>query len=151
MGRGPAVTEVQGSVPGAVALIGFAVAAALFGALAAWVVVAIGGYLAQATSCPPGDGTSVTWPGSTVMPPGPTAARPVPVHSNLLVPNEAELSASAARSRSRGGRAVRPGSVRAAEDAFVVPVRERVVEHRGPDGEISHADEKRGVSEVERE
>jgi hypothetical protein len=42
-GCGPAVTEVQGSVPGAVALIGFAVAAALLGALAAWVVVAIGG------------------------------------------------------------------------------------------------------------
>jgi hypothetical protein len=54
-GRGPAVTEVQGAVPGAVALIGFAVvaavttdrlplAAALFAALATWVAAAIAGY-----------------------------------------------------------------------------------------------------------
>ncbi len=59
-GRGAAVTETQGAVPGAVALIGFAVvgavslaklplAAALLGALATWIVVAIGGYLVQAT------------------------------------------------------------------------------------------------------
>jgi Protein of unknown function (DUF3147) len=62
-GRGPAVTEVQGAVLGAVALIGFAVvaaastarlplAAALPGALAAWAAAAIGGYLAQAAVLP---------------------------------------------------------------------------------------------------
>lgn len=62
-GRGPAVTEVQGSVIGAVALIGFALvaaastgriplAAALLAALATWVAVAIGGYLAQAARLP---------------------------------------------------------------------------------------------------
>ena len=62
-GRGPAATEVQGAVPGAVALTGFAVvaaastaklplAAALLCALAAWVLVAIGGYLAQAAILP---------------------------------------------------------------------------------------------------
>jgi hypothetical protein len=54
-GRGPAVTEAEGSVPGAVALIGFALvtaatteriplAGALFSALATWVAVAIAGY-----------------------------------------------------------------------------------------------------------
>jgi hypothetical protein len=58
-GRGPAVTEVQGSVPGAVALIGFAVVAAattaqlplagaLLSALGTWIIAAIGGYLLQA-------------------------------------------------------------------------------------------------------
>jgi hypothetical protein len=58
-GRGPAVTEVQGSVPGAVALIGFAVVAAtttariplagaLFAALATWVAAAIAGYFVLA-------------------------------------------------------------------------------------------------------
>ncbi|HEX8005912.1 MAG TPA: hypothetical protein VF482_05720, partial [Trebonia sp.] len=62
-GRGAAVTEVQGSGPGAVALIGFAVVAAtstarlplavaLLCALATWVAAAIGGYLAQATILP---------------------------------------------------------------------------------------------------
>jgi hypothetical protein len=62
-GRRAAVTEVQGSVPGAVALIGFAVVAAtstarlplavaLLCALATWVAAAIGGYLAQATILP---------------------------------------------------------------------------------------------------
>jgi hypothetical protein len=62
-GRGPAVTEVQGAVLGAIALIGFAVvaavtttklplAAALLGALATWVVAAIGGYLVQAAVLP---------------------------------------------------------------------------------------------------
>jgi len=62
-GRGPAVTEVQGAVLGAVALIGFAVvaaasmarlplAAALVGALAAWAAAAIGGYMAQAAVLP---------------------------------------------------------------------------------------------------
>lgn len=62
-GRGPAVTEVQGAVLGAVALIGFAVVAAasmarlplaavLLGALAAWAAAAIGGYLAQAAVLP---------------------------------------------------------------------------------------------------
>jgi hypothetical protein len=62
-GRGPAVTEVQGAVLGAVALIGFAVvaaasmarlplAAALLGALAAWAAAAIGGYMAQAAVLP---------------------------------------------------------------------------------------------------
>ena len=62
-GRGPAVTEVRGAVPGAVALIGFALvtaastaklplAVALLGALATWVVVAIGGYLVQAAVLP---------------------------------------------------------------------------------------------------
>lgn len=62
-GRGPAVTEVKGAVPGTLALAGFAVvaaatlttlplAAALPSALATWVVVAIGGYLAQATVLP---------------------------------------------------------------------------------------------------
>jgi Protein of unknown function (DUF3147) len=62
-GRGPAVTEVKGAVPGAIALTGFAVvaaatltrlplAAALPAALAAWVAVGIGGYLAQATVLP---------------------------------------------------------------------------------------------------
>src|SRR5271167_4629913 len=56
---------------------------------------------------------------------------------------------SAVRSRSRGGRAVRPRSGCAAEDVVVAPVRERVVEHRRPDSEISQADEKPGVSEVE--
>jgi Protein of unknown function (DUF3147) len=56
-GRGPAVTEVQGAVPGAVALTGFALvaagsmtklplAAALLLPLVTWVVAAIGGYLA---------------------------------------------------------------------------------------------------------
>jgi hypothetical protein len=61
--RGAAVTEVQGSVPGAVALIGFAVVAAastarlplagaLLCALATWVAAAIGGYLAQAAALP---------------------------------------------------------------------------------------------------
>ena len=58
-GRGPAVTEVQGSVPGAIALIGFALVAtvstaklrlagALLLALATWVAAAIVGYLVQA-------------------------------------------------------------------------------------------------------
>jgi hypothetical protein len=62
-GRGPAVTEVQGSVIGAVALIGFALVAAastgkiplgaaLLAALATWVAVAVGGYLAQAALLP---------------------------------------------------------------------------------------------------
>ena len=62
-GRGPAVTEVQGAVPGALALIGFALvaaasiaalplAAALIAALATWVVAAIGGYLAQSVLLP---------------------------------------------------------------------------------------------------
>jgi Protein of unknown function (DUF3147) len=62
-GRRPAVTEVQGAVLGAVALVGFAVvaaasmarlplAAALLGALAAWAAVAIGGYLTQAAVLP---------------------------------------------------------------------------------------------------
>lgn len=57
------MTEVQGAVPGAVALTGFAVvaaastaklplAAALLCALAAWVLVAIGGYLAEAAILP---------------------------------------------------------------------------------------------------
>jgi hypothetical protein len=62
-GRGPAVTEVKGAVPGTIALTAFAVvaaatltrlplAAALPAALAAWVAVGIGGYLAQATVLP---------------------------------------------------------------------------------------------------
>jgi uncharacterized membrane protein (GlpM family) len=62
-GRRPAVTEVRGAVPGAIALIAFAVVAAastarlplavaLLGALAAWVAVAVGGYLVQATVFP---------------------------------------------------------------------------------------------------
>jgi hypothetical protein len=62
-GRKPAVTEVQGAVLGAIALIGFAgvaaasiptlpLAAALLAALAAWVACAIGGYLAQAALLP---------------------------------------------------------------------------------------------------
>lgn len=62
-GRGAAVTEVQGAVPGALALIGFSLvaaagigtlplAAALIAALATWVVVAIGGYLAQSAFRP---------------------------------------------------------------------------------------------------
>lgn len=62
-GRGSAVTEMQGAVPGTVALVGFAVTAAagmkelplavsLLAALGAWVVVAIGGYLAQAALMP---------------------------------------------------------------------------------------------------
>jgi hypothetical protein len=62
-GRGPAVTEVQGAAPGALALIGFALvaavsiatlplAAALLAALATWVVAAIGGYLAQSALLP---------------------------------------------------------------------------------------------------
>lgn len=62
-GRHAAVTEVKGSVPGAIALIGFAVvaaagtarlplAAALLAALATWVVVAVGGYLALALVVP---------------------------------------------------------------------------------------------------
>jgi hypothetical protein len=62
-GRGPAVTEVQGAVPGALALIGFALvagatiaalplAAALVAALATWVVAGIGGYLAQSALLP---------------------------------------------------------------------------------------------------
>ena len=62
-GRGSAVTEMQGAVPGTVALVGFAViaaagmkelplAAALLAALGAWVVVGIGGYLAQAALMP---------------------------------------------------------------------------------------------------
>ena len=60
-GRGPAVTEVQGSVPGAVALIGFAVVAAtamthlplagaLLAALGTWIIAAIGGYLLQSAA-----------------------------------------------------------------------------------------------------
>jgi|GEM_PF-3684299 len=62
-GRGPAVTEVKGAVPGAIAMIGFALvaavslaklplAAALLGALASWVLVGIGGYLVQAAVWP---------------------------------------------------------------------------------------------------
>lgn len=57
-GRGPAVTEVQGSVPGAVALIGFSVVAAastarlplagaLLGALGTWIIAATGCYFLQ--------------------------------------------------------------------------------------------------------
>jgi hypothetical protein len=60
-GRGAAVAEVQGSVPGAVALIGFAavaaaltaklpLAVALLSALATWVAAAIGGYLVQSAA-----------------------------------------------------------------------------------------------------
>jgi hypothetical protein len=60
-GHGPAVTEVEGSVPGAVALIGFAVVAAtatarlplgaaLVAALATWVAVAIAGYFLLAAA-----------------------------------------------------------------------------------------------------
>jgi hypothetical protein len=60
-GRGPAVTEVQGSVPGAVALVGFAVVAAvttdrlpltaaLLSALATWVLAAIAGYFVLAAA-----------------------------------------------------------------------------------------------------
>ncbi|HEY4463704.1 MAG TPA: hypothetical protein VGN41_13665, partial [Streptosporangiaceae bacterium] len=60
-GRGPAVTEAQGSVPGAVALIGFALVAAattariplagaLFAALATWAAVAIAGYFVLAAA-----------------------------------------------------------------------------------------------------
>lgn len=62
-GRRSAVTEIQGAVPGTVALVGFAVVAAatikelplavsLLSALGVWVVVAIGGYLAQAALMP---------------------------------------------------------------------------------------------------
>jgi hypothetical protein len=62
-GRGPAVTEAQGSVLGAVALVGFAavaaastaklpLAAALLCALATWVAVGIGGYLTQVAVLP---------------------------------------------------------------------------------------------------
>jgi hypothetical protein len=62
-GRGPAVTEVQGSVPGAVALIGFAVVAAattarlplagaLLGALGTWIIAAIGCYVLQSAVLP---------------------------------------------------------------------------------------------------
>ncbi len=62
-GRGPAVTEVEGAVPGAIALIGFAgvaaaskaripLGAALLAALATWVAVAIGGYLTLAAIVP---------------------------------------------------------------------------------------------------
>lgn len=62
-GRRPAVTEMKGSVPGAIALIGFAVVAAastarlplavaLLCALAVWVAAAVGGYLVQATVFP---------------------------------------------------------------------------------------------------
>jgi len=62
-GRGPAVTEMQGAVPGTVALVGFAVVAAagikelplavsLLSALGAWTVVAIGGYLLQSALMP---------------------------------------------------------------------------------------------------
>lgn len=62
-GRRPAVTEVQGSVPGAVALIGFALVvtaatgrlplvADLLCGLASWVVVALGGYLVQGAVLP---------------------------------------------------------------------------------------------------
>jgi hypothetical protein len=60
-GRLPAVTEVQGSVPGAVALIGFAVVAAattarlplagaLLSALGTWIIAAIGCYLLQSAA-----------------------------------------------------------------------------------------------------
>jgi hypothetical protein len=62
-GRGAAVTEAEGSVLGAVALVGFAavaaastaklpLAAALLCALATWVAVGIGGYLAQVAVLP---------------------------------------------------------------------------------------------------
>jgi hypothetical protein len=62
-GRGAAVTEAEGSVLGAVALVGFAavaaastaklpLAAALPCAFTAWVAVGIGGYLAQAAVLP---------------------------------------------------------------------------------------------------
>jgi len=62
-GRGSAVTEVKGAVPGAIALIGFALvtaasmtklplAAALLAALGTWVAVGIGGYLLQAALWP---------------------------------------------------------------------------------------------------
>ena len=57
------MTEIKGAVPGTLGLTGFAVVAAatltalplvaaLLGALATWMVVAIGGYLAQATVLP---------------------------------------------------------------------------------------------------
>lgn len=60
-GRGPAVTEVQGAVPGAVALVGFALVAAtttarlplgaaLAAALATWAAVAIAGYFLLAAA-----------------------------------------------------------------------------------------------------
>ena len=60
---GAAVTQVQGAVVGAIALIGFAgvaaanipalpLAVAQLAALAAWVACAIGGYLAQAPLLP---------------------------------------------------------------------------------------------------
>jgi hypothetical protein len=62
-GRGPAVTEVQGAVPGAIALTGFALiaaasltklplAAALLLPLAVWAAVGVGGYLALARLLP---------------------------------------------------------------------------------------------------
>ena len=62
-GRGPAVAEVTGAVPGAVALTGFALvaadsmtklplAAALLLPLVTWVVAAVGGYLALAKLLP---------------------------------------------------------------------------------------------------
>ena len=62
-GRRPAVTEVQGAVIGALALVGFAVVAAvslarmsvpasLLAALAAWVVIGFGGYLIQSAAMP---------------------------------------------------------------------------------------------------
>ena len=62
-GRGPAVAEVMGAVPGAVALTGFALVAAgsmtklplpaaLLLPLVTWVVAAIGGYLALAKLLP---------------------------------------------------------------------------------------------------
>jgi hypothetical protein len=62
-GRGPAVTEVQGAVPGAVALLAFALVAAaslavlplggaLLVSLAAWAAVGVGGYLALAAVVP---------------------------------------------------------------------------------------------------
>jgi hypothetical protein len=62
-GRDAAVTETQGAVPGAVALIGFALvaavsmtaiplAAALLASLATWIVVAVGAYVAQSFFSP---------------------------------------------------------------------------------------------------
>jgi hypothetical protein len=63
-GHPPAVTEVQGSVAGAVALIGFAavaaatlarlpLAGALLAALGTWIIAAIGGYLLQSAVASP--------------------------------------------------------------------------------------------------
>jgi hypothetical protein len=81
-GHGPAVTEVQGSVLGAIALIGFAAAAAASTAKLPLAAALLGAFAdiggcrhrlvpgADRRPAYPGNETSVTWPGGAVGRPG---------------------------------------------------------------------------------